>query len=173
LKGIISTDWFVMNHCQQSFLLYLCGAGERTKCLWTQESITAQRRLVDQVRSIYLWSVFVINVKFLYLNVRKRNLEIAFLRYSRDFVTSVIIITEFDCTLNSVSGELNETINLWSLSYTYNRWWGMTPWSHTSTFQITSIHTITPIYKHVSVFRILIHLCDTFLHFELTYWTSL
>jgi hypothetical protein len=28
---------------------------------------------------------------------RKRNLEIAFLCYSRDFVTSVIVITEFDC----------------------------------------------------------------------------
>jgi hypothetical protein len=38
-------------------------------------------------------------VKFLYLNARKRNLETAFLRYSRDFVTSVIAITEFDCTL--------------------------------------------------------------------------
>jgi hypothetical protein len=34
----------------------------------------------------------------LYLNARKRNLEIAFLRYSRDFVTSVIVITEFYCS---------------------------------------------------------------------------
>jgi hypothetical protein len=38
--------------------------------------------------------------KTLYLNARKRNLEVAFLRYSRDFVTSVIVIIEFDCILN-------------------------------------------------------------------------
>jgi hypothetical protein len=101
LKGIISADWFVMNHCQQSFLLYLSGGGERKKCLRTQESITYQRRIADQVRSIYPWSVFVINVKFLYLNARKLNLEIAFLRCSRDFVTSMNVITEFDYMFSS------------------------------------------------------------------------
>jgi hypothetical protein len=37
------------------------------------------------------------NVKFLYLNALKRNLDIAFLRYSRDYVTSVIVVTGFDC----------------------------------------------------------------------------
>jgi hypothetical protein len=62
-------------------------------------SITDQTRVADQVRWIYPRSVFVINVKFLYLNARKRNMEIAFLRYSRDFVTSVIAITELDCNL--------------------------------------------------------------------------
>jgi hypothetical protein len=45
---------------------------------------------VKRVR--YKLEIFV-----LYLNARKRNLEIAFLRYSHDFVTYVIAITEFDC----------------------------------------------------------------------------
>jgi hypothetical protein len=35
---------------------------------------------------------------FVYLNARKRKLEITFLRYSRDFVIAVIVITEFDCS---------------------------------------------------------------------------
>jgi hypothetical protein len=50
--------------------------------------------------------VFIINVKFLYLNALKRNLEIAFLRYSREFVTSVITITEFDCMIYSLQQNL-------------------------------------------------------------------
>jgi hypothetical protein len=41
-------------------------------------------------------SSFDISVKRVPYN-RKRNLEIAFLRYNRDFVISVIVITEFDC----------------------------------------------------------------------------
>jgi hypothetical protein len=95
-----------MNHCQQFFLLYLSGGGERTKCLQTQESITYQRRLADQVRSIYPWNMFVINMKFLYLNARKCDLEIAFLHYSRDFDTSVITLTEFDRSIKLYVKEL-------------------------------------------------------------------
>jgi hypothetical protein len=56
-------------------------------------------------------SVFVINVKFMYLNARKRNLEITFHRYSRDFVTSQIVITEFDCSF-IVIGFWGEYFNL-------------------------------------------------------------
>jgi hypothetical protein len=67
-----------------------------------KQLITVAGVSVSQVRSIYPWSVFVINVKLLCLNARKRNLEIEFLRYSRDFVSSVIVIIEYDCTLRAV-----------------------------------------------------------------------
>jgi hypothetical protein len=50
-KSLFLSDWFVMNHCQRFFLLYLIGGGDRTKCLRTQESITDQRRPADQFRS--------------------------------------------------------------------------------------------------------------------------
>jgi hypothetical protein len=93
--------WLICHEPLSTVLSPLLEWGRREDKLLANPGLD-QRRLADQVLSIYPWSVFVINVKFLYWNARKRNLEIAFLRYSLDFVTTVVDITEFDCIKNHI-----------------------------------------------------------------------